>query len=209
MTDVPKTRLSETPLIHPGATVTASTLGRYTEVSPHTSLTEVELGDYSYVTGYCEIIYTTIGKHCSIAAHARIHPVMHPMQRATQSHFTYRAADYFAGEEHEPDFFDWRRASRVHIGHDVWTGHGAIILAGRRVGSGAVVGAGSVVTRDVAPYTIVGGNPARVLKRRFDERTSERLLSLAWWDWNHAQLQASLPDFRTLPIEAFLEKHGA
>ena len=203
------TRLGIAPMIHPGAVVTACTLGRYTEVSPFTSLTEVELGDYSYVTGYCEIIYTTIGKFCSIAAHSRIHPVNHPMQRPTTSHITYRAADYFANESHEADVFDWRRASRVIVGHDVWIGHGGIVLAGRTVGTGAVVAAGTVVTKDVAPYTIVGGNPARVLKRRFDERTSERLLELAWWDWSHEKLRQALPDFRKLPIEAFLDKHGA
>ncbi len=203
------TRLGEQPTIHEGATVTRCTLGRYTEVSPFASLTEVELGDYSYVVGYSEIIYSTIGKFCSIAAHTRIHPVNHPMQRPTTSHLTYRAADYFEGESHEADFFDWRRASRVNIGHDVWIGHGGIVLAGRTVGNGAVVAAGAVVTKEVAPYTIVGGNPARVIKRRFDERTAERLQRLAWWDWSHEQLRVALPDFRKLPIEAFLEKHGA
>ena len=202
------TKLGLQPLIHPGASVTASTLGRYTEVGTRTSLTEVELGDYSYVMSDCEIIYADIGKFCSIAAHARIHPVNHPMQRASQSHFTYRAADYFEGARHEDGVFDWRRASRVQIGHDVWVGHGAIVLAGRKVGTGAVLAAGAVVTKDVAPYTIVGGNPARLLKRRFDQATGDRLERLAWWDWSHEQLHQALPDFQTMPIEAFLEKHG-
>lgn len=203
-----QTRLSLQPLIHEGASVTASTLGRYTEIGTRTSLTEVALGDYSYVMSDCEIIYASIGKFCSIAAHARIHPVNHPMQRASQSHFTYRAADYFAGEAHEEDLFDWRRAQRVHIGHDVWVGHGAIVLAGRKAGTGAVLAAGAVVTKDVAPYTIVGGNPARLLKRRFPQSIGDRLERLAWWDWSHAQLRKTLPDFQSLPIEAFLEKHG-
>ena len=204
-----KTRLSPAPLIHPGATVTGCRLGRFTEISPFSSLTEVDLGDYSYVTGFCDIIYSSIGKFCSIAAHSRIHPVNHPMQRPTTSHVTYRAADYFADAEHEEHFFDWRRASRVHVGNDVWIGHGGIVLAGRTVGDGAVVAAGAVVTKDVAPYTIVGGNPARVLKRRFSEAIGLRLQALAWWDWSHAQLGLALPDFRNLPIEAFLEKYEA
>lgn len=202
------TRLGPQPTVHDGAIVKDCTLGRYTEISPYASLTEVELGDYSYVTSYSEIIYSTIGKFCSIAAHSRIHPVNHPMQRPTTSHFTYRAADYFEDASFEADFFDWRRASRVTIGHDVWIGHGGIVLAGRTVGTGAVVAAGAVVTKDVVPYTIVGGNPARVLKRRFDERISEQLQQLAWWDWSHDQLGKALPDFRKLPIEAFIEKYA-
>ena len=200
-------KLGPAPLIHPGASVTASTLGRYTEVAERTSLTEVDLGDYSYIMSDCQIIYAAIGKFCSIASHARIHPVNHPMHRASQSHFTYRAADYFEGESHEAGFFDWRRAQRVEIGHDVWVGHGAIVLAGRKVGSGAVLAAGAVITKDVAPYCIVGGNPARHLKRRFQPAIGDRLERLAWWDWDHDKLQKSLDDFRTLPIEAFLEKH--
>ena len=203
-----QTRLSLQPLIHERASVTASTLGRYTEIGTRTSLTEVALGDYAYVMSDCEIIYANIGKFCSIAAHVRIHPVNHPMQRASQSHFTYRAADYFEGESHEEGFFDWRRAQRVEIGNDVWVGHAAIVLAGRKVGTGAVLAAGAVVTKNVAPYTIVGGNPARLLKRRFSEAIGDRLERLAWWDWSHDQLRQALPDFQSLPIEAFLDKHG-
>ena len=89
----------------------------------------------------------------------RINPGNHPMQRASQAHFTYRASAYFPGESDEADFFAWRRAHKVTIGHDVWIGHGAIVLPGRRIGTGAVVAAGAIVTKDVPPYAIVAGNP--------------------------------------------------
>jgi hypothetical protein len=69
------------------------------------------------------------------------------------------------------------------------------------------VGAGTIVTRDVAPYTIVVGNPGRVVRRRFPEAVAERLQALAWWDWDHARLGRALPDFRTLSVEAFLERY--
>jgi acetyltransferase-like isoleucine patch superfamily enzyme len=85
------------------------------------------------------------------------------MWRASQSHFVYRASKYFAGEEDEAAFFEWRRGHPVRIGHDVWIGHGAVILPGRTVGTGAVVAAGAIVTKDVEPYTIVAGNPARLV----------------------------------------------
>jgi hypothetical protein len=93
------------------------------------------------------------------------------------------------------------------MGHDIWIGHGAIILPGRSIGTGAVVSAGAVVTKDVPSYTIVGGNPAKIIRRRFPENISERLVALAWWDWSHEQLRAALPDFRHEPVEYFLEKY--
>jgi phosphonate metabolism protein (transferase hexapeptide repeat family) len=199
--------LSPKPLIHPQAQVIASTLGRYTEVGARTTVEESELGDYSYVVNDSDIIYARIGKFCSIAAHTRINPGNHPMHRASQAHFTYRASTYFPGEADEEAFFDARRAASVIIGHDVWIGHGAIVLPGRKIGHGAVVAAGAIVTKDVEPYAIVGGNPARPLKRRFAPDIAARLEALAWWDWDHERLRAALPDFRALAIEAFLEKY--
>lgn len=201
-------RLGLEPAIDPTAAVRDCRLGRYTEVGPRTRLTETVLDDYSYIGNDGEVIYTTIGKFCSIAAMVRINPGNHPMERASQSHFTYRAAAYWPEEADEPDFFARRRASPVAIGHDVWIGHGAVVLPGRSIGTGAVVGAGAIVTRDVAPYTIVVGNPARPVRRRFDEATAERLLRLAWWDWDHDRLRAALPDFRRLSIDAFLNKYA-
>jgi phosphonate metabolism protein (transferase hexapeptide repeat family) len=195
------------PSIHPTASVQRSTLGRYTEVGARTSMVETTMGDYSYIVNDGNVISTTIGKFCSIAAMVRINPGNHPMHRASQSHFTYRASAYFAGEEDDHDFFAWRRAHPVHIGHDVWIGHGAIVLPGRSVGTGAVVAAGAVVTKDVPPYAIVAGTPARVLKMRFPDTITDRLQALAWWDWDHDRLHAALPDFRALSVEAFVEKY--
>lgn len=202
-------KLSTAPFVDPTASVKQSTLGAYTEVGPRTKLLEVELGDYSYVVNDSDIAYATIGKFTSIAAMTRINPGNHPMQRATQSHFTYRASAYFAGERDEDEFFDWRRSHHVSIGHDVWIGHGAIVLAGRSIGTGAVVGAGSVVTKDVPDYAIAVGNPARVIRQRFPDAVVAGLQTLAWWNWSHAQLQAALPDFRKLPVAEFVAKYAA
>lgn len=200
-------KLGLAPLIDPTARVTASTLGRYTEVGARTTLNEVTLGDYSYVVNDSDIAYATIGKFTSIAAMTRINPGNHPMERASQSHFTYRAGDYFAGESHEAGFFQRRRDQWVTIGHDVWIGHGAIVLPGRSIGDGAVVAAGAVVTKDVAPYAIVAGNPARVIRPRFAPDIAARLIALGWWDWEHDRLHAALEEFRRLDVAAFLARH--
>jgi phosphonate metabolism protein (transferase hexapeptide repeat family) len=202
-------KLSVEPTIDPSARLNDVKLGAYTEVGARTILQEVTMGDYSYVVNDAQITYTSIGKFCSIAAMTRINPGNHPMHRATQAHFTYRASAYFEGEADDAEFFAWRRAHHIHIGHDVWIGHGAIVLPGRNIGTGAVIAAGAIVTRDVPAYTIVGGNPARVIKRRFPEAIADRLAELRWWDWNHETLRLALPDFRKLPIEQFLEKYEA
>lgn len=202
-------RLWPTPVIDPSAKLSDARLGAYCEVGARTMLVEVTMNDYSYVVNDSQITYSTIGKFCSIAAMTRINPGNHPMQRASQSHFTYRASAYFAGEADDHEFFTWRRDHHVTIGHDVWIGHGAIILPGRDIGSGAVVAAGAVVTKDVPAYTIVAGNPAREVRRRFPEAIGDRLMALAWWDWDHDRLRNALPDFRNLAVEEFLTRYEA
>lgn len=202
------TRLSEAPLVHPTAEVVQSTLGRYTEVADRSRVQESTLGDYSYIMQDCSVWCATIGKFSNIAAAVRVNATNHPTWRPTLHHFTYRASDYWADAAHEDEFFAWRRANAVTIGHDTWLGHGATVLPGVTVGDGAVIGAGAVVSKDVAPYTIVGGVPARPIRQRFPQATAERFRALAWWDWDHGRLRAALDDFRKLPAEAFLEKHA-
>jgi phosphonate metabolism protein (transferase hexapeptide repeat family) len=199
--------LSIEPTIDPTAKVQEARFGIFCEVGARTMLLDVEMGDYSYVVNDSQMTYTTIGKFCSIAAMTRINPGNHPMHRATQAHFTYRASAYFEGEADDAEFFAWRKSHRVHIGHDVWIGHGAIVLPGRRIGNGAVIAGGAVVTKDVPDYTIVAGNPARPVRRRFSEAIAERLVRLTWWDWDHESLRMALPDFRKLTIEEFLDKY--
>src|SRR5918996_713005 len=187
----PQPPLGEQPSIHPSASVRASTFGPWTAVGPCSQVAEVTFGAFSYVVNDSDIIYTEVGKFCSIAAAVRINPGNHPMWRASQHHF------------------DYRRRHSVTIGHDVWIGHGAILMPGVTIGTGAVIGAGAVVTKPVDPYTIVAGVPARRLRERFDAATAAALLELAWWDWSRQQLRTALPDFRQLSAEAFIAKYGS
>lgn len=199
-------RLTPEPTIHATASVRDCRLGRYVEIRERAWLLESTLGDYSYVMEDVDVAYTEIGRFANIAAQVRLCPTHHPMTRASLHHFTYRSSMYDLGED-DSDFFTARRAHGVSVGHDSWIGHAAIVLPGVRVGIGAVIGAGSVVTRDVPDWTIVAGNPARVLRERFPETIRQRLAASRWWEMTHAELREHLPWFR-LDVETFLDHLG-
>lgn len=202
----PPKRLSPEPTIHPTCILKNCELGSWTELGAYTRMQDTRMGDYSYTAGNVQAIYTTIGKFCSIANSVRINPGNHPSWRVTQHHATYRSRQYGFAEEDDEAFFEWRKAHDCQIGHDVWIGHAALILPGTKIGTGAIIGGGAVVTRDVGPYEVAVGVPARVIKRRFPESISERLLTIQWWDWDRPTLEQRFEDLKD--IELFLEKYG-
>lgn len=200
-------QLSPEPTVDESALVVGSRLGAWTEVGPRSELHEVELGDYSYVCTGCHLMYCQVGKFVNIANNARINPSNHPYQRATLHHFTYRSSQYGFGPDDE-SIFDWRKnQQKVIIGHDVWIGHGAVVLPGVTIGNGAIVAAGAVVSHDVEPYTIVAGVPANFKKIRFPKAVAENLEKIRWWDFSHEELGRALSDFRSLDVLGFIEKY--
>lgn len=134
-----------------------------------------------------------IGKFCSIACGAKF-------LFTSGNHTMKSLANYTF-----PIFFDewgldakdicraWDNKGDTVVGNDVWIGYEAVVLSGVTIGDGAVIGARAVVTRDVPPYTVVGGVPARAIRRRFDDATVERLEALRWWDWDEARIQRNIP----------------
>jgi phosphonate metabolism protein (transferase hexapeptide repeat family) len=201
-------KLGEEPFVHPGCDIAGTTFGRFVEIGEATRLRNCEIGDYSYCDRMCDLANTTVGRFANISSFVRIGATDHPLTRASLHHFMYRTSYYWQEEPDDAAFFAARAARRTVIGHDTWIGHGAMIRPEVTVGHGAVVGQGAVVTRDVAPYAIVAGNPARPIRDRQPPAIAERLIALAWWDWDHGRLRAALPDFRTLDAEAFLERYG-
>lgn len=142
-----------------------------------------------------------IGKFCSIACGAKF--IFTSANHTMKSLSTYTFPLFF--EEWDLDKKDvasaWDNKGDIVIGNDVWIGYEALILSGVHIGDGAVIGTRAVVTKDVPPYTIVGGVPAKEIRKRFDKATIERLLQVKWWDWPFERIQRSLPFIQNGDLE--------
>ena len=195
------------PRVHGSVSLRNATLGNFTELKERVQFWDSDLGDYSYIERHSEVIYARIGKFCAIASDVRINALDHPMERISQHKITYRPNEYFTGAKLDKAFRESRTSAVVEIGHDVWIGHGAIIMPGVRIGHGAVIAAGAVVTKDIAPHAIVAGVPATFLKWRFAPEISTRIIALAWWDWDHDRLAKAVDDMRALSVEEFLDRY--
>ena len=153
------------------------------------------VGRYSYIGQGTVFGDVRIGRYCSIASGFTIIYGNHPLNHLTTHPFTYSNEIFGSHEEYRNIDFKMARPEPepiepLLIGNDVWIGHRAIILGkARSIGNGAVIGAGAVVTHDVPPYAVVGGNPARIIKYRFDEETICALEALKWWDLPLSQIR--------------------
>ncbi len=206
MTDPHKPKISET-VIHPSVRLREAEIGRHCEILQSSRLEYASLGDYSYLGENCEIADASIGRFTAIANCVRIGPPNHPMDRPSQHRFTYCPEYYDGGAVRDRAFFESRRGARVTVGNDVWIGHGALLLPEITVGDGAVIAAGAVVSRDVPPYSIVGGVPARRIRDRFPPHVVESLSRIEWWLWPDDAIFNKLAGFQTNDIEAFCREH--
>ena len=175
-------------------------LGKHTKVCSGTQMNGSTMKPYSYVGHDCFILASDIDSFVSIADNCRIGGARHPIERVSSSPVFHKGKNVM-----KKNFavFDAPKAERVSIGPDVWIGAGATVLSGVKIGAGAVVGAGSVLTHDVPPYEIWGGNPAKCIRKRFDDEVIEGLLASRWWDFSEEKLTRLAPSFND--PNAFLE----
>lgn len=168
-------------------------------------LAQIGRGTYGapHVEYWDERTRLTIGSYCSFASGVRILlGGEHRTDWVTTYPLRIKADLPGAWEDGHP-----ATKGDVAIGHDVWVGTGAMILSGVTIGDGAVIGAGSIVTHDVPTYAVVAGNPARVVRTRFDEATVAALLRIAWWGWPEERVLAEADALCSPDIAAFIRRH--
>ncbi len=148
---------------------------------------KIKIG-YATTLGYNNFFHgnISIGKYCQIGADVAIHTTNHPMNYMS----TYINKNLFNGDLHS-----LKETKKVTIGNDVWIGHNAIIVGEVNIGNGAILAAGSVVTKNVEPYTIVAGVPGKPIKKRFSEKIIHEIEALNWWDLSESELEKIKPLF--------------
>lgn len=185
----------ERTIIGENSRVRNSKLGHHVRIDRNNLLMDVEIGDYSYTGPFDMIFHLKIGKFTSISYGVTIGAAEHNYKLLSTHPFIY---------DHYYEIFDKDSVIRndkfdkeTIIGNDVWIGCNATILRGVHIGNGAVVGANSLVNKDVPPYAIVVGNPAHIIKYRFSEDKIEKLLKMNWWDWPIERIRSSMNLFTT------------
>ena len=155
-----------------------------TGIKAFARLERAEVGSGTYIGSMAAAYDCKIGKFCSIARDVYVGGI-HPVDWVSTSpcfHIRDNATGVYYGDK----TFSWSK--ETVIGNDVWIGIRAIVLPGVSVGDGAVIGAGSIVTKDIGPYEIWAGNPARLIRKRFDDETIKKLLEMKWRDWDDEKL---------------------
>lgn len=156
-----------------------SRIDKTSRVCSGSHLVNVSMQKYSYIGNFCTVINAEIGKFCSIADNCIIGGNSHPLNWVSTSPVFHKGKNIMNKNFSEHEFVT---TSRIIIGNDVWLGNNVLIKGGVTIGNGAVIGMGSVVTKSVGDYEIWAGNPAKIIRKRFDEDTIRQLLDIEWWN---------------------------
>lgn len=171
-------------IVDPGCCISEdSALAGNVHILDNTLIVGSHIGEYSYIGKNCSLRNVRIGKFCSIANEVLLGLGSHPLEHFSTSTLFYRRRNTLGIQLIDQDL-DFDEYKEIEIGNDVWIGTRAMILDGVKIGHGAVIAANAVVTKDVPPYAVVGGVPAKIIKYRFGEDRIKELLALEWWDWD-------------------------
>lgn len=170
-----------------GTAVLNSHIHKTARVGVSCNVYNISMGRYSYIGHDSQITDTKIGAFCSISDHVYIGGAEHPMDWVSTSP-VFQDVKYISGSAKRFAKFELQPPKITEIGNDVWIGHNVTIKQGVTIGDGAVVGSNALVTKDVPPYAVVGGIPAKVLKFRFDEEIIALLLKSRWWEMDEKEL---------------------
>jgi acetyltransferase-like isoleucine patch superfamily enzyme len=174
-----------------------STIHKTSKVESGSLVYNTHMGKYSYCGYDCEIINSKIGNFTSIANNVVIGGSNHPMDWVGMSPVFYEGRDSVTKKFSK---FKLNEPKVCHIGNDVWIGRSSIVLSGVTISDGAVVGAGSIVTKDVPSYAIVAGNPAKFIRNRFDDDTIRQLIKIKWWSFSDSKLHSLAYTFNDIKL---------
>ena len=163
-----------------------SKISKKAAIKNKTRFYNCSIDDYSYLGRNCLIQNTQIGKFVSIAENCNIGMPSHPINHVSTSPVFLRSKNIL---KRNFSHFNFEENKKTVIGNDVWVGSSVLIKSGLTIGDGAVIGAGSVVTHNIPPYEIWAGNPARLIRKRFDDETIDKLLEIKWWDWSDEKIE--------------------
>lgn len=179
-----------------------SIIDKTAKVCSGSHVVNIVLGRYSYIGNYSTVFNSEIGNFCSIADNCIIGGLSHPVDWVSTSPVFHKGKNIMRKNFSEHEF---ETGQKTMIGNDVWIGNNCLLKSGIAIGNGAVIGMGSVVTKNVGDYEIWAGNPAKLIRKRFDDETIDILIKSNWWNLGDAALRVAALNFNN--VEKFKTSH--
>lgn len=185
--------------------IKGSCIDKKAYISGGNTVLNCTIGRYTYTSYDTQIYYADIGNFCSIGGNCKIGGAGHPLEWVSASPLFQNGKNVFGKHFAEHPYQPF---ARISIGNDVWIGQNVLIKSGVSIGDGAVVGMGAVVTKNIGPYEIWGGNPARFIRKRFDDETINYLEETKWWLWDDEKIEEYSSTFASIDRFCDMVKYG-